>query len=79
MFDLIIVLATLMTIAGWSYVYLRAHGRAIWMPSWVDGVRVRLYVLFMNRLYVDEIYQKLLGILVRMSDRFDKSVRGWSR
>ena len=79
LFDLIIVMATLMTIAGWSYVYLRAHGRAIWMPSWVDGVRVRLYVLFMNRLYVDEIYQKLLGILVRMLDRFDKSVRGWSR
>ena len=49
------------------------------MPSWVEGVRTRLYVLFMNRLYADEIYQKLGGVVVRLLNRFDKSVRGWSQ
>jgi NADH-quinone oxidoreductase subunit L len=79
LFDLMIIVATLTTIAGWFYLYMRAHGRTVWMPSWVEGVRVRLYVLFMNRLYADEIYQKLSGVVVRFLDRFDKSVRGWSQ
>ena len=79
LFDLMIVMATLLTVLGWSYLYLRAHGRTIWMPAWIDGVRIRLYVLFMNRLYADEIYQKLGVILLRILDRFDKSAQGWSR
>jgi len=79
LFDLMIIVATLTTIAGWFYLYMRAHGRTVWMPSWVEGVRTRLYVLFMNRLYADEIYQKLGGVVVRLLARFDKSVRGWSQ
>ncbi|HSQ52345.1 MAG TPA: proton-conducting transporter membrane subunit, partial [Nitrospiraceae bacterium] len=79
LFDLMIIVATLATIAGWFYLYMRAHGRTVWMPSWVEGVRTRLYVLFMNRLYADEIYQKLGGVVERLLDRFDKSVRGWSQ
>jgi NADH-quinone oxidoreductase subunit L len=78
-FDLMIIMATLTTIAGWFYLYMRAHGRTVWMPSWVEGARIRLYVLFMNRLYADEVYQKLGGVVSRLLDRFDKSVRGWSR
>jgi NADH-quinone oxidoreductase subunit L len=78
-FDLMIIMATLTTIAGWFYLYLRADGRTVWMPSWVEGVRIRLYVLFMNRLYADEVYQKIGGVAGRLLDRFDKSVRGWSR
>jgi NADH-quinone oxidoreductase subunit L len=78
LFDLMIIVAALTTIAGWVYLYMRAHGRTVWMPSWVEGVRTRLYVLFMNRLYADEIYQKLGGVVVRFLDRFDKCVRGWS-
>jgi NADH-quinone oxidoreductase subunit L len=79
LFDLMIIVATLTTIAGWFYLYMRAHGRTVWMPSWVESVRTRLYVLFMNRLYADEIYQNLGGVVVRLLDRFDKSVRGWSQ
>ncbi len=79
LFDLMIIVASLTTIAGWFYLYMRAHGRTVWMPTWVEGVRTRLYVLFMNRLYADEIYQKLGGVVVRLLDRFDKSVRGWSQ
>jgi len=79
LFDLMIIVATLTTIAGWFYLYMQAHGRTVWMPTWVGGVRIRLYVLFMNRLYADEIYQKLGGVVVRLLNRFDKSIRGWSQ
>ena len=54
LFDLIIVMATVLTIASWSYLYLTAHGRTVWMPAWIEGLRIRLYLPFMNRLYADE-------------------------
>ncbi len=79
LFDVMIAMATLMTISGWTYLYMRAHGRTMWMPAWIEGVRIRLYVLFMNRLYADEVYQKLGKVLTRILDRFDKSAQGWSR
>ena len=79
LFDLIIITSTLMTIASWSYLYLRAHGRTVWTPTWIEGVRVRLYVLFMNRLYADELYQLLEKTVMRVIHRFDKREGGWSR
>jgi NADH-quinone oxidoreductase subunit L len=79
LFDLIIIIATAVTILGWSYLYLRAHGRTMWTPAWIDGLKIRLYVLFLNRIYGDEVYQRLGKILTRILDRFDKSAQGWSR
>ena len=79
LFDVIIIMATLMTVSGWTYLYMRARGRTMWMPTWIEGVRIRLYVLFMNRLYADEIYQQLGKSLMRVLHRFDKSAQGWSQ
>jgi len=79
LFDVMIVMATLLTISGWTYLYRRARGRTMWMPAWIEGVRIRLYVLFMNRLYADEIYQQLGKSLMEVLHRFDKSAQGWSR
>ena len=79
LFDLIILLATVLTVASWSYLYMRAHGRTVWTPAWIDGLRIRLYVLFMNRLYADELYQRLGQIMMRLIHRFEKRERGWSR
>ncbi|BCA55226.1 putative NADH-quinone oxidoreductase, subunit L [Nitrospira sp. KM1] len=59
LFDVMIAAATLMTVIGWCYVYLRAHGRSLPMPAWVYAFRIRLYVLFLNRLHVDEAVQRL--------------------
>ncbi|MGE5711088.1 MAG: NADH-quinone oxidoreductase subunit L, partial [Nitrospira sp.] len=79
LFDLIILLSTVLTVASWSYLYMRAHGRTVWTPAWIDGLRIRLYVLFMNRLYADELYQRLGQIMMRLIHRFEKRERGWSR
>ena len=49
------------------------------LPAWIEGVRVRLYVLFMNRLYADELYQLLGQNVMRVIHRLDKRERGWSR
>jgi NADH-quinone oxidoreductase subunit L len=73
LFDLMIVLATIMTVLSWCYLYMRAHGRTLWMPPWVEGLRIQLYVLFMNRLYVDELYDRIGRAVMRMAHRLDKS------
>ena len=78
LFEAIIVLATLMTIFSWSYLYMRAHGRTVWMPRWIEDWRNHLYVLFMNRLYADERYQQLGQAVMRVVHRIDKREKGWS-
>jgi NADH-quinone oxidoreductase subunit L len=65
-------------ILGWFYIYAQAHGRTMWMPGWVEGLRISLYVLFMNRLYVDELYQALGRGVMRVVHRIDKRDTGWS-
>ena len=72
LFDLMILLATVTTVLSWCYLYLRAHGRTVWMPPWVEDLRIRLYVLFMNRLYVDEAYDRIGRAVMRMAHRLDK-------
>ncbi|MGH7166975.1 MAG: proton-conducting transporter membrane subunit, partial [Nitrospiraceae bacterium] len=79
LFDVIILTATVLTIISWSYLYMRTHGRTMWTPAWTDGLRIRLYVLFMNRLYADEVYQLLERTVMRLVHRFDKRKQGWSR
>ncbi|MGH7181605.1 MAG: NADH-quinone oxidoreductase subunit 5 family protein [Nitrospiraceae bacterium] len=79
LFDIMILTATVLTITTWSYLYMRTHGRTIWTPAWIDHLRIRLYVLFMNRLYADELYQLLELSMMRLIHRLDKWKQGWSR
>ncbi len=64
--------AILLTILSWFVVYAKAHGRTVRMPAWMERVHVRLYVLFMNRLYVDAVYHRLGQWLMRAAHRLDK-------
>ncbi|MBK9306680.1 MAG: hypothetical protein IPM58_06235 [Nitrospira sp.] len=75
LFDLMLVVSTQLTIAGWIYLYLRAHGRTIWSPPWIDHLRVRLYVLVLNRLYVDSVLHRAGRVLTSTIQRVDKYAR----
>ena len=79
LFDLIIVTATILTVASWAYLYMSAHGMTLRMPPWVENVRVRLYLPFMNRLYADESYALVGQTIMRLVHQVDKRERGWSR
>jgi NADH-quinone oxidoreductase subunit L len=72
LFDLLLAVSTLVTIGGWIYLYMRAHGRTIWTPRWINGLRVRLYVLFLNRLYVDSVLYRVGHALTAAIQRLDK-------
>ncbi len=79
LFDMMIGAATLVTVIGWVYVYIRTHGRTLPMPTWIDGIRIRLYVLFLNRLYVDEGLHRLGQAQLAAIRRFDEPAQGRTR
>ncbi len=79
LFDLLLIGATGLTVLGWCYLYLKAHGRTVWTPSWIEGLRVRLYTVFINRLFADEIYRSIGLRAEQLIHRIDKLERGWSR
>lgn len=72
LFDGLVVLTSLLTILGWSYLYAQTRGQHMPRPAWADRLLVRLYVLFMNRLYLDVIYARLSGAVMRLAYRIDK-------
>lgn len=75
LFDALLAGAILLTVLGWAYLYAQAHGRTVRLPLWVVRTRVRLYVLFMNRLYVDTLYDRCGSWLLRMARAID--TRSW--
>ncbi len=77
LFDGIVVATTLLIIMGWVYIYAHAHERTIRIPAWAEMLRARLYVLFMNRLYVDVVYHRLGQGLMRVAHCLDKRYAGW--
>jgi len=72
LFDLMLVVSTQLTIAGWIYLYMRAHGRTIWSPPWIDDLRIHLYVLVLNRFYVDTVLHRASHALSSAIQRLDK-------
>lgn len=76
LFDGLVVMTTVLIVLGWFYLYARSRGHRMWVPAWFETLHVGLYVLFMNRLYLDTIYQKLGRGVMRMAGRLDKSLFG---
>jgi NADH-quinone oxidoreductase subunit L len=75
LFDGLIGGTALVIILGWFYIYARAHGRTMWVPSLAEGLRLRLYVLFINRLYVDQAYERLGRAVTHTVHSLDKSAK----
>ncbi|WHZ23858.1 MAG: NADH dehydrogenase, subunit 5 [Nitrospira sp.] len=72
LFDSLVVGTTLLTILSWCYLYARAHGRTIRIPGWIETSMHRLYVTFMNRLYLDQLYLKLGRTVALVAEHLEK-------
>jgi hypothetical protein len=46
------------------------------MPGWIDGIRIRLYVLFLNRLYGEEWLHSVRQAHLATIRRFDEPAQG---
>jgi NADH-quinone oxidoreductase subunit L len=78
LFDALVVGTTLLIVASWVYLYASAHGRTMRMPGWIQSLLAHLYVLFMNRLYLDQVYLLLGRGLMRMASLLQKYAPGGS-
>ncbi|HET6466216.1 MAG TPA: proton-conducting transporter membrane subunit [Nitrospiria bacterium] len=72
LFDGLVAATALFVIFGWTFLYAKSHGRSLRMPEWVGGLQVRLYLFFMNRLYID-------ALLLRLGRGFGRAARGLNR
>ncbi len=71
LFDFVVAAASLFIILGWIFIYARSHGQTIRIPHWVNTLQVRLYLLFMNRLYLDALSFRLGRRLAHMAQRLN--------
>jgi NADH-quinone oxidoreductase subunit L len=72
LFDSLVVGTTVLTILSWVYLYAHAHGRTVTIPGWIEVFLVRLYVLCMNRLYLDQLYLKFGRIVTLVAHHLEK-------
>lgn len=57
LFDAFVVLAALFIVAVWVILYGNAHGYAFTLPLWLSRFHTRLYVAFLNALYIEDLLQ----------------------
>jgi NADH-quinone oxidoreductase subunit L len=57
-FDVFIMVSTLLILLGWFHIYTDAKGQKILNPDWILTIQQKFYMFFINRLYVDLIYMR---------------------
>ena len=67
LFDALVVTTTLLIVLGWFYLYGQSRGHTVRMPVWVETIHVHLYLLCLNRLYLDAMYTWVVRALARLA------------
>lgn len=73
LFDVIVEATALAVILNWIFIYAKSHGQSLRMPVWVNGLETRVYLFFMNRLYMDALAFKFRRVLLSLVNRLDKT------
>jgi NADH-quinone oxidoreductase subunit L len=77
LFDALVATTTFLIILGWFYLYSQSRGHRLRMPAWVDRIQVHLYLLFLNRLYLDVLYAWLGRAAARLASGL--TISSWGR
>ncbi len=59
LFDAFVALSALVVVAVWALIYGQAKGVKLLMPRWMERMRARAYVAFLNGLYVEDLLRAL--------------------
>jgi NADH:ubiquinone oxidoreductase subunit 4 (subunit M) len=73
LFDGMVAAAVLFISMAWIAIFAKSHGRTIHLPEWMIGIQTRLYLIFMNRLYLDGLALRLSRSFRRAAERLDRS------
>ena len=68
-FDLLVLLATLLILISWIYVYADSKGQKIFIVQWIKSIKKRLYMLLINRFYIDLVYERWSRNILRLAQK----------
>jgi len=68
-FDLIILAAMVFILIGWLVIYTNAKGQKLFISDWLLSVRKQMYILLINRFYVDRVYDRCGNSILRLAKR----------
>ena len=68
-FDVLILMSTLLILLGWIYGYTGAKGQRILNQEWSQAIQQKLYLVLINRLYVDLLYMRLGNTLFQWAQK----------
>ena len=68
-FDILILLSTVLILISWISVYAHSKGKKIFITDWVNSFRKQLYILLINRFYVDLVYVRWSNNLLRLAQK----------
>ncbi len=66
-FDALVFLSTLLVVSGWVVVYTSAKGQSLLNPAWINPIKNKMYILLINRMYIDLLYEKWGGAIFRFA------------
>ncbi|MBS0152251.1 MAG: NADH-quinone oxidoreductase subunit L [Nitrospira sp.] len=73
LFEIFVAVTSLAIVAVWGVLYANAHGMKMPFPRWLEYLHRKLYVAFLNALYVEDLFRTLKPFADRT--RFTKSYR----
>lgn len=59
LFDAVVGLTVMLILAAWGMIYGKARGVKFLMPAWMEQLRARAYVMFLNGLYVEDLVRMI--------------------
>ena len=68
-FDMLILLSTVLILTSWVSVYTNAKGKKFFNTNWVNSFRKTLYILLINRFYVDFVYVRWSKNVLRLAQK----------
>ncbi|MZH02785.1 MAG: NADH-quinone oxidoreductase subunit L [Nitrospinae bacterium] len=68
-FDLLVVLATILILISWIGVYAKVQGKKIFITHWLDSIRQQLYILLISRFYIDLLYVRWSNKILRLAEK----------
>ncbi len=68
-FDALILVSTILIFLGWIYAYTDAKGQKILIAEKAQAIPQKLYVILINRLYVDLIYMRIGNTLFQWAQK----------
>ena len=68
-FDILVLMSTMLILVSWFGVYANAKGRKIFIIHWLDTLKKQIYILLINRFYIDLLYVRWSGNILRLAQK----------